>query len=290
MRGLPSLNALAAFEAAARLLSVRQAAAQLCVTPAAVSKQIRMLENHLGCALFIRKNQRIALTPHGANYLERIESALREIREATRELKLRDDKRTLKIRSYNTFSVYWLIPRLSDFYALYPGINIEISATSRWIDFEDEDVDAAVRLGDGHWPGLTAYRLMSNRLAPACSPHIADTLKKPADLARHTLLHALARPDDWAYWLDRFSPDTLDPHDGRHYESSVLVYQAATLGHGVAMAQLAMIKPDLDRKTLILPFTDVLDRGDFTYYLVVPEDRPITTDLGVLCEWLRGLD
>lgn len=286
MRGLPPLNSLRAFEAAARLLSVRQAATELCVTPAAVSKQVRFLETYLSCRLFRRTNQRIELTPSGEIYFIRIKNALNEIRQATHELRQRQDKRTLRIRSYTTFSMHWLIPRLSSFHSVHPDIEIEITTSLKWIDFDREDVDAAIRLGDGYWSGLQAYRLIPNILAPVCSPQIAAALKTPTDLCHYTLLHTLARPDDWSHWLQRFRRDDIDAHSGRHYESSVLVYQAAAQGQGIAMAQIALIAEDLKRGTLVLPFEDTLDMQSYTYYFVVPESRPEVPELEIFRQWL----
>lgn len=286
MDGLPPLHALRAFEAAGRLLSIRKAAGELHVTPAAVSKQVRSLESHLGCALFKRSHQRIGFTTAGAKYHERISKGLEEIRRASRALQHHGQSSVLNIRSYTTFSMYWLIPRLSTFHAQHPEINIEITTSLKWIDFDREDVDAAIRLGDGKWPGLAAYRLISNVLAPACSPDLAARLRTPEDLQAMTLLHTVARPDDWKYWLDRYCADDIVPLGDRLYESSVLAYQAAVQGQGVVMAQLGLIQHDLTNGSLVLPFEQQLDRGEYTYYLVVPEDREIIPQLDMFLQWL----
>lgn len=286
MRELPSLRALRAFEAVAKLSSVRKAAAALCVTPAAVSKQVRTLETYLGCALFVREHQRMALTDSGKTYFSKVGAALHEIQRATDEVARQEERHALRIRSYTTLSVYWLIPRLSEFYQLHPEVDIEITTTSRWVDFAVADADAAVRLGEGKWEGMDAYQLMPNILAPVCSPSVAAHLKAVSDLERCTLLHALARPDDWNYWLSVYGPGVTDPYRGQRYESSVLAYQAAAQGQGVAMAQLELIASELKHANLVLPFRGTLNRGGFTYYLVVPRDRAKIPGLEVLRRWL----
>ena len=286
MRNLPSLHSLRAFEAAARLLSVRSAAAELYVTPAAISKQLRSLEQRLGSNLFYRRNQRLELTAIGKEYYLGIKPALEQLHTASMQVQKRKSKTKLKIRSYTTFAVYWLIPRLSSFYTKHPEISIEITTTSMWQDIYQKEVDAAIRLGEGQWPNLNAYKLISNILTPACSPSLAKHLKTPSDLKNHTLLHALARPDDWKLWLDRFGSAAIDPYSGRNYENSVLAYQAATQGHGVAIAQVGIMQSELATSNLVLPFDKQLNRGDHTYYLVTPNNKPHSLELDIFKNWL----
>ncbi len=286
MEKLPPLNPLRAFDSAARLLSVRQAAQELHVTPAAVSKQIRVLETYLGIELFIRSSQKIKLTAGGEKYHAHISAALNSIRHATREARELRGKRTLNIRAYTTFSMHWLIPRLSSFHTRHPEINIELTTSLRWIDFDREDVDAAIRLGDGNWPGLQADPLVPNILIPACSPEVAKVLNTVSDLRHQTLLHTLARPDDWRHWLASQGENDIDAYSGRHYESSVLVYQAAIQGQGVAMAQKVLVEPDIARGALVPAFRQEMDMGIYTYYFVVPDARPAIAELEIFRDWL----
>lgn len=286
---LPSTNSLRAFEAVARLSSVRAAATELCLTPAAISKQLKMLEEHLECPLFHRKNQRIALTSAGKKYLRQIKPALEQLHNASLLLQKSRKTAKLKIRSYATFAVYWLIPRLSSFYELHPDIDVEIITTSTWKDIEQDEVDAAIRLGEGKWDELNTYKLIPNVLTPVCSPEVARKLKTPNDLKKVTLLHALARPDDWKLWLDAFGPKSIDPYGGSHYENSIFAYQAAIQGHGVAIAQKGILQLDPTKSDLVFPFTQQLNKGDNTYYLVTLKNKKDSIEFSIFRDWLLQL-
>ncbi|HWK72399.1 MAG TPA: LysR substrate-binding domain-containing protein [Burkholderiaceae bacterium] len=283
---LPPLNALRMFETTARLLSMHKASVVLHVTPAAVSKQIQVLEASLDVKLFTRGKGKLQLTPAGEKYYAHISTALNSIRHATREISNVSGMASLKIRAYTTFSMYWLIPRLSSFHGLYPEINIELTTSTKWIDFEAEDVDAAIRLGDGNWPGFVALPLVPNILAAVCSPELAKSLHNVEDLKQATLLHTLARPDDWQHWLSSQGYDTMDGFNYRNYESSVLVYQAATKGQGVGIAQKALVQPLVENGDLVYPFPYELDMGSYTYYFVMPGNRPMRKELNIFRDWL----
>lgn len=288
MERLPSMTTLRMFEATAKLQSVRKAAQALYVTPAAVSKQVQALEAFLGVELFARTHRRLALTRDGEDYLKEIEPALNSIRQATRRIGRREDKVTVNVRAYTTFAMYWLIPRLSAFHDANPDINIALSTSLAWIDFDREDVDVAIRLGSGDWPGLRAIPLVENILKPVCSPAVAQSLHGLDDLRRTTLLHTVARPDDWQRWLSAQGVTTLDGCRHRHYESSALVYQAAIQGQGVGMAQQALVGSLIDDGSLVFPLAYELDLKDYTYYLVAPENRRISRELATFRDWLQS--
>jgi LysR family glycine cleavage system transcriptional activator len=184
----------------------------------------------------------------------------------------------------------WLIPRLSGFHAAHPDVEVLLKASLEPVDFRKEDIDGAIRLGDGNWPGTHSYRLVDNILAPVVSPALLKTgpkLKRPADLAHHTLLHTIARPDDWAYWLEAAGAgDQLDPRAGMTYESSAMVYAAAIEGQGVAMAQLFLVEKDLQEGRLTMPFKKTLDMGDFTYYLLTPSHRDEPANMKTFRLWM----
>lgn len=226
MDRLPPLNAIRAFEAAARHLSVTLAADELSVTPGAVSRQIKSLESTLGLQLLKRSHRQIALTSYGSEYYRAITQALDALRNATRKLKRRSHRKQLKIRAYTTFAMRWLIPRLSSFHQAHPEIEVLLKASLEPVDFRKEDIDAAIRLGDGHWANANCYRLVSNVLAPVASPDLLASgprLKRPADLAQHTLLHSIARLDDWMFWLESAGVDArFDARAGMTYESSAM--------------------------------------------------------------------
>lgn len=290
MDRLPPLNALRAFEAAARHLSISLAADELNVTPGAISRQVRGLEETLGLQLLKRGHRQISLTRVGADYYKTLSQALELIREATRRLQRRSQRKQLKIRAYTTFAMRWLIPRLSGFHAAHPNIEVLLKASLAPVDFRKEDIDGAVRLGDGNWPGCHSHRLVSNILAPIASPSLLKTgpkLKRPVDLAHHTLLHSVARPDDWATWLDAAGAgNAVDPRAGMTFESSAMTYQATVEGQGLAMAQLFLVEKDLEEGRLVLPFKKTVDMGDYTYYLLTPSHRAESVEMKTFRLWM----
>ncbi|MCI2811277.1 transcriptional regulator GcvA [Eoetvoesiella caeni] len=283
---LPPLNSLRVFEITAKQMNMQQAAAILHVTPAAVSKQIQLLEQYLGTPLFARSHRRLQLTPAGEKYYAHVSTALNSIRHATREASQQAESKALKIRAYTTFAMYWLIPRLTSFHSLFPDINIELTTSLRWVDFDTENVDAAIRLGDGNWPGLIALPLIPNILTAVCSPALSKTLHTLDDLKKTTLLHTLARSDDWQHWLASQGKKDFDAFHHRSYESSVLVYQAAMRGQGVGIAQKALVLPLIERGDLVYAFPHELDMKSYTYYFVMPGNRPISPDLQAFHDWL----
>lgn len=290
MDRLPPLNAIRAFEAVARHLSITLAADELSVTPGAVSRQIKSLEDSLGLELFKRSHRQISLTRQGSDYFKAVSKAIEDLREATRKLKQRKQRKQLKIRAYTTFAMRWLIPRLSDFHAQHPEIEVLLKASTDPVDFRKEDIDGAVRLGDGNWPGAHIHRLVSNILAPVISPATlaaGPKLRKAADLRHYTLLHSMARPDDWGYWIEAAGgARDLDPRAGMAYESSAMVYAAAAAGQGIAMAQLFLVADDLASGKLVMPFKKVLDMGDYTYYLLTPSHKTESPYMKTFRLWL----
>ena len=273
MEKLPPLNQLKDFEAAGRLLSIQDAAVELHVTPAAISRQVKGLEGWLDVQLFVRDHRAVRLTPEGERYLAEITEGLDLIRKATQRLTRNAARRTLKIRAYTTFSMKWLIPRLSSFHALHPDIDVRLTTSLVPVDFGREDIDAAVRLGLDGCQGLAADWLLPNELVPVCSPEFLRQhpgLEDVKNLGQATLLHSLARPDDWNKWLKAAGLRRVDGYSGLKYESSVMIYQAAIEGHGIAIAQRVFVTDDLASGRLVMPYQFVLDEGDHTYYLVYP--------------------
>lgn len=291
MDRLPPLNAVRAFEAVGRHLSMTVAAQELHVTPGAVSRQIQLLEEHLGTALLTRAHRQVTLTRQGKDFLRAASQAIDLLRAASVRVKQKGKRRQLKIRAYTTFAMRWLIPRLSSFHAAHPDLEVLLTASLDPVDFKrEEDLDGAIRLGDGKWPGAVAHRLVANILVPVASPQLLKSgpaLRKPADLARHTLLHSIARPDDWAYWLEEAGvAGRVDAHSGMTYESSAFAYAAAVEGHGVAIAQRFLVEADLRAGTLVEPFGTRLDMGDYTYYLLTPRHRPERPEMKLFRLWL----
>ncbi|MEH2474284.1 LysR family glycine cleavage system transcriptional activator [Nitrobacteraceae bacterium AZCC 2299] len=246
MNQLPPLNPLRAFEAAGRLRSIRKAADELSVTPGAVSRQVQILETHLGIPLFRRESRSAILTAAGEQYLSAVTEHFDGIRDATLKLtgERGNSREILKVRAYVTFAMNWLIPRLSSFHEANASTEVRITASLEAVDFEHEDVDGAIRLGNGNWPEYEVDRLVPNELIPVCSPEFRRTakLKYPSDLSRQPLLHSLARPDDWMHWLKAAGQTNIDAYAGPKYQSSVMVYQAAVEGQGVAIAQKVLVE------------------------------------------------
>lgn len=270
MDALPPLNALRCFDVVGRVGSINGAAAELCVTPAAVSRQIRQLEEHLGLRLFLRQHRRIVLTDAGRRYHADIARLFSGLHRATAELGERSHRRQFVIKAPHSVAMRWLLPRLSGLHRDHPDIDVKLHTSVEPPDFEREDLDAAICMGDGHWRGLLSYKLMVNELLPVCTPAKRARLRKPADLAREVLLHTLARPDYWEIWLRAAGVREIDVARGLRYESSALAYEAALEGYGVAFAQKPLVQKELQEGRLVAPFDLTVDLGAQSYYFVLP--------------------
>src|SRR5436853_2473227 len=235
---LPSLNGLRAFEAAARHLSFTQAASELNVTQTAISHQIKRLEEELGVRLFVRQNRALTLTPEAKDYLPGIRAAFNDMRLATDRLLRKDDGNVVTVSTLASLAAKWLLPRLSAFQEAHPGIDVRITTSTGLVDFRSGDVDAAIRYGRGHWPGLRADWLMADQLFPVCSPALLTgdkPLRKPEDLADRVLLHSSAgNDDDGRLWLTAAGlPTNLSKQPGLSFDMVFMTIQAAIDGIGV---------------------------------------------------------
>ena len=218
---LPALSALRTFEAAARHLSFTRAADELHVTQAAVSHQIKALETDLGVSLFRRLNRRLLLTEEGQLLMPSVRRAFDELTAGVERVRERCCGGALTISTTPSVAANWLASRLGRFQALRPEFEIRLMATPRLIDFAREGVDCGIRYGFGNWPDLLAERLFSATLTPVCSPRLLEgpePLRAPADLARHTLLHAFDDMDDWRLWLRAAGVPEIDPVRGPKFE------------------------------------------------------------------------
>lgn len=268
MRDLPPLNALLAFECVARTGSVKAASEEMLVTSGAVSHQLRQLEEHFGVPLFVRQGRGLALTASGATYFERVTTHFEGLRHASGQLLGNAGRSVLRLRSYTTFATRWLIPRITQFQLAHPEIDIRLTTASEWSELGD--FDAGIRLGDGNWPQYRSTRLVSNILVPVCSPALIQP-RRPADvtwLAEQTILFLRARPDDWLLWCEAAGIDYQRLTRRRELESSVLAYQAAIEGQGVALAQKILVGTELEQRSLVIPLPIEIDQGHSTYYLV----------------------
>ncbi len=285
-RQLPPLNALRAFEAAGRHLSFRKAAEELNVTPAAISHQVKALEEFCGAPLFRRLTRALLLTDTGQVALPLLGEGFDRLAEAATGMQAHEDGPLLTVSVAPSFAAKWLVPRLDRFRAAYPDFDIRVDATDRVIDFARETADVAVRYGPGKYPGLRADCLMSEVSSPVCSPHLLEgphPLCAPADLRHHTLLHVDWKLDDeaapsWRMWLLAAGVRDIDATRGLRFNQESMVVQAALEGHGVALGSSVLVGDDVAAGRLVRPFDlSLSDPLDFSYYVVCPEaalDRP----------------
>ena len=284
---LPPLNAVRTFEAAGRNLSFTLAARELNVTPGAVSRQVKLLEEFLGTRLFERANREVKLTAAGSAYLEELTEAFSRVNAATaRFTEARGDQK-LRLSSSITFTLRWLIPRLITFHAAYPGSQIQLTTSLKPIDFRMDDVDVAIRLGSGKWRNSVSHYLISSDLVPVCSPSLLKerVLRSVDDLSSHTLLHSTARPFNWSIWLKGAGAADLEASRGIYFESSSLALQAAVEGMGVAIGQVALISEDLQTGRLVMPFDTVVTEEN-AFYVLYAEGATRNKTLQRFCDWV----
>lgn len=286
MRRLPPLNALRAFEAAARHLSFTRAAEELHVTQAAVSHQIRALEDRLGRKLFRRVGRNLFLTDAAQVYLADLRAAFDRIDEATRRLEARDRGGVLNATVLPSFAAMWLLPRLGRFRAAHPEIDVRLSSDSEMVDFARSDFDIGIRTGRGRWPGLRSDLVLTEQLTVVCSPELARSvgLRTPRDLARTTLLHDEPR-ERWAIWFRRLGIDDIDPWRGPGFSHSNMVIQAAVAGQGVAVVGETLAADELRAGRLVRPFAETLPT-DYSYYLVYLEAAAERPKIAAFREWI----
>lgn len=287
-RRLPPLNALRTFEAAARHVSFLHAAEELNVTPGAVSRQVKTLEQWIGAPLFRRAHKQVALTPLGRSYLEAISDPLEAIALATDRATRREAARPLAIYCYPTFALRWLVPRWGRFYDAHPEIDVQLTTSLQPVDFSRDDYDAAIRVGDrlDAQPGLAALKLVDVELIPVCSPAVAKTVRTPADLASATLLHNAPRPFDWERWLAFAGIEGIDASAGPRFDSLNLSIQAAIGGVGVAIAVRALVEDELTEGRLVQPFGPSR-LSSRPFYLVYPSHRARDRRLAAFAAWLE---
>jgi LysR family glycine cleavage system transcriptional activator len=284
-RRLPPLNSLRAFESAARLLSFTRAAEELSVTQSAVSHQVKSLEDWAGIPLFKRDGRHTALTEAAAKYLPAITTALDQIALASRKLKALDPGQGwLTVAMMPSFAGKWFVPRLADFRAKHPEIDVWIATFEAQAGGLGADVDVAIRYGKGDWPGLSSVKFLTEELFPVCAPKLAEQLKEPADLARMTLLHDDIR-EDWGMWLSAAGVATVDATRGPGFDDSGLLIQAAIEGLGVALGRSALVKGDLQAGRLARPFLPSLN-AESAFYLVYPPGMENAPKIKAFRDWL----
>lgn len=304
---LPPLNALRAFEAAARHLSVKKAAIELNVTPAAVSHQIRLLEDYLGVQLFHRYNRALELTDAARASLPKLREGFDCLVQAVERLRSHVSGGVLTVSAAPSFAARWLMPRLHRFIAAHPEVDVRVSARMRRVSVDGkgdvaeratveawmDDSDIAVLYGRGKYPGMWVKKLLDLTLTPICSPQLlngAHPLKKPADLAHHMLLH-----DDtgdlydnepfWDVWLQAANVSGVDARRGPHFSHAVLAFEAAIDAVGVVATMPVLAAEDMAAGRLVAPF-DLHVPLASAYYLVCNETTSMRPAVALFRDWL----
>jgi LysR family glycine cleavage system transcriptional activator len=294
-KDLPPLTALRAFEAAGRHLSITRAADELCVTAAAVSHQVKTLEDYVEVRLFRRTGNSLFLTDAGQAFLPGLRAGFAELERAMNALREHDLRGPFVLSVAPVFATKWLIPRLEGFHAAHPEIDVRIAATLELADFERDGIDAAIRVGRGRYPGLVAHRLFGESVVPMCSPALLKgehPLGVPEDLRHHVLLHFdwPAREQvtpDWGTWLRSTRVKGIDAARGPRFTQPDYAMQAAVEGAGVVLGWRSLAQADLDSGRLTIPF-DLPLPMDVAFYFVYPEASAERRKLAHFREWLLG--
>ncbi|MEO6681150.1 MAG: transcriptional regulator GcvA [Pseudomonas sp.] len=291
------LNALRAFEAAARHQSFSEAASELNVTPAAVGQQVRVLEAWLGIALFHRASSgttRLVPTDAARAALPDIRAGFDRLSMGLSRLKDASDSGVLTVTVSPAFAAKWLLPRIERFQQAHPDTDLRLDTNQRPLDFLVDGIDVGVRYGAGVWPGLTAVRLMDEEIYPVCSPALRDqspALKEPRDLARYTLLHDLTLEQrsgfpTWRTWLDAAGFPEIEAGHGLRINNSAAVLQAAIDSRGVALGRSEMVRDDLAAGRLVRPFGDLTCPIDLAYYVVYRPECAAKPRIAAFRDWL----
>ena len=291
-RRLPPLNALRAFEAAARHMNFSRAADELSVTPGAVSQQIQNLEDYIGAALFKRTPKGLLLTDAAQIALPALREAFDRLAEAASMLTAAVDGRRLTVSVAPSFAAKWLVPRLGRFEEAHPQVDVWVSAGMELVDFANGEVDVAIRYGAGRYPGLEVHRLMQETVLAVASPELiaANALNTYDDLANHILLHD-GSPDadescpDWTMWLAARGVKGVDGQRGPRFNQSSLVIEAAVGGRGVALAKRTLAQADIDAGRLVAPF-NIATAVDFAYHVVYPKAKGRLPQVKAFVAWL----
>lgn len=304
---LPPLNALRAFESAARHLSFRKAAEDLHVTPAAISHQIKILEDQLGVQLFRRLTRAIELTEVGRSFLPKLREGFECFAEAVERVRAFENTAVLTVAVAPSFAVKWLIPRLYRFVTAHPDIDVRISANMRLVDTRRrasafnltgenalaDDADLDIRFGTGKYPHCRVDKLFQVSFTPLCSPRLlvgTHPLRTPQDLRYHALLHddtldvSEGRPD-WAKWLKAAGAEEVESNRGPHFNHTILGLEAAIDGLGVVLGNKELAAHDLATGRLVAPF-DLSLSMNLAYYVVSPEATADRPKVALFREWL----
>ncbi len=295
MRRLPPMNALRAFEAAARHLSFTKAAAELNVTAAAVGQQVKLLEDRLARPLFHRLHRALALTEAGQAVLPGLRDGFDRLAAALEAIDQAVEGGVLTVSVAPSFASKWLVPRLDRFQARRPEIDVHLSASMAVVDFSDGALDAAIRYGSGRYEGLFVERVIGENVVPVCSPQLLEgpnPIRAPGDLRHHALLHD-ASPDndpscpDWRMWLRASGVGDIDAQRGPRFNQSSMVIEAAVSGRGVGLAKRTLAQDDIQSGRLVCPFEGIQPLA-FAYWFVCPRHKAELRRVRLFRDWLRA--
>ena len=270
-RKLPPIGCLASFEATARLLSFSRAAEELSLTPGAISRAIKALEDQVGAQLFERRTRSVRLTAVGEPYVQAVRAALDQLSAATWALTAHQSSNTLNVSTSDGFAGRWLVPRLYRFHRANGDIDVRVSTTGKLATFLGDTIDIAIRYGGGNYDGLTSEFLTDEEVFPVCSPKLLKgprALRKPEDLKHHTLIRD-GYPIDWAAWLSSTGVKSVNPDKGITLDSYTFAVEAAVQGEGVVLGRTMLVKDDLAAGRLVRPFEHAL-KAHSSFYLVYP--------------------
>ncbi len=293
-RALLPLNALRAFDAAARHLSFKKAAEEISVTPAAISQQIRSLEEYLDVQLFIRDRHTLRLTTQAEMAMETLDKAFDNFEKTVDILTESDKDNDLRLSLSPSFASKWLIPRLGRFHDDHEEIAVRVSASMSLINFKNTDFDLSVRYGRGNYPGLYVEELMKEEVFPVCAPGLItgeNPIQSYEDLRKVTLIHDDSSLEDescpnWGMWLKAVGVSLPTDAKRLHFNTTQLTIEAALAGRGVALAKRTIAKDDLEKGKLVRLFDRALP-VDFAYYIVCPENRREVPKVKAFINWLR---
>lgn len=297
LRHIPGLQSLKAFDASARHLSFTRAAAELNVTPAAVSHQIKELEEMIGATLFQRTSRHMQLTRQGQILRPAVADALENLTRALQKIRQSDNPKQIRVTASPSIAAKWLVPRLDRFLETVPGADVRIDVSSSVLDFDRDDVDVAIRFGDGVYPGLTVDKLFHDIVFPVCSPELMKgrrPLKEPRDLLNFTLIHLDYEAQgavwpNWRMWMLAAGVKDFNDSRGLHFSQTSLAVQAAIDGHGVALGDSTLVADDIAEGRLVRPFKlSLKSPTQFAYHLITRKDGAERPMVKAFRDWIMA--
>ncbi|MFC5386129.1 LysR substrate-binding domain-containing protein [Aquamicrobium segne] len=285
-RLIPSTASLTAFDAVSRLGSFSAAAQALDLTPGAISRQIAALEEQLGATLLLRNNKGVVLTERGQRYAKGISDIITRLRILSLEAMAQDTPNVLRLAFPPTFGTRWLLPRIPDYVKKHPQTTLSFSTRIGQIDFEREELDAAIHVGTADWPGCNHQLLLKEMVVPVCSPDflLQNPIKSPAALLKLPLLEMASRPQGWKFWFSHFG--IAEPHrEGMRFEQFLNVSQACRAGLGVALMPLFLIEGELASGQLVKALKPPIE-SESAYYFITPHEKTANAGVVSFRNWL----